>query len=107
MLSGNYSYGNVQYGQMQYENKNAFQNSTAPFISDGFLQTNNGSITQTHMPGRTILRENLSDLASNVYLESSVGSQLHQSKQVGGLKPNGTKTYAKHYIAQQPCHSVT
>ena len=82
MLSGNYSYGNVQYGQMQYENKNAFQNSTAPFISDGFLQTNNGGVTQTHMPGKTILRENLSDLASNVYLESSIGSQLHQSKQV-------------------------
>lgn len=82
MLSGNYSFGNVQYGQMQYENTNAFQNNTAPFISDGFFQTNSGDLMQTHLPGRTVLRENLSDLASNVYLESSIGSQLHHSQQL-------------------------
>ena len=31
-------------------------------------------------------------------------SQLEMDAYVRGLKPNGTKTYAKHYLAQQPCH---
>jgi conjugal transfer mating pair stabilization protein TraG len=82
MLSGNYSFGNVQYGQLQYENTNAFQNNTAPFISDGYLQVNNGELSQTFTPNRVVMRETLSDLSSNLYVESSIGSHLHHSKQM-------------------------
>jgi len=81
MLSGNYSYGNVQFGQMQYDNMNAFQNQTAPLLSDGYFQVNNGDVSKVFTPDRAILRENLSDLSSNLTFETSIGSQLHHSKQ--------------------------
>jgi conjugal transfer mating pair stabilization protein TraG len=110
MLSGNYSFGNVQYGQTQYANSNAFQNNSAPSVSDEFFLTNNGEHTQSYTAsGRTVIRENLSDLANNLFVESSIGNQLHQSKQMAESQvETSQQSYTESVAENQRCfHDFT